>query len=145
MKRHAGFTLIELMVTIVIVAILAAIAIPMFGEQLAKSRRSEAMGGLSDLQLRQERYRANHSTYATMDQLTGSAAATASFNGAQANYTFSVSANDATDVLLTATPKGGQAGDRCGNFLLRIDNDNDDTPYGTLDKTTSTSAERCWH
>ena len=145
MKRQTGFTLIELMVTIVIVAILAAIAIPMFGEQLAKSRRSEAMGVLSDLQLRQERYRSNHSTYATMDQLTGSAAATTAFNGTQSNYTFSVSANDATDVLLTATPKGSQTGDRCGNFLLRIDNDNDDTPAGTLDKTTSTSAERCWH
>ena len=144
MKRQTGFTLIELMVTIVIVAILAAIAIPMFGEQLAKSRRSEAMGVLSDLQLRQERYRSNHSTYATMDQLTGSAAATTAFNGTQSNYTFSVSANDATDVLLTATPKGSQTGDRCGNFLLRIDNNTNNAPAGLEDKTTSTAADRCW-
>ena len=146
MKRQTGFTLIELMVTIVIVAILAAIAIPMFGEQLAKSRRSEAMGVLSDLQLRQERWRSNHSTYATMDELTGSAANTTSFNNAQSNYSFTTSAISATDVLITATPKGSQTGDRCGNFLLQIDNDNTNTPpFGTLDKTTSTSAERCWH
>ena len=55
MKRHAGFTLIELLVTIAIVGIIAAIALPMFGEQMAKSRRSEAISTLADLQLRQER------------------------------------------------------------------------------------------
>lgn len=142
MKRHAGFTLIELLITIAIVGIIAAIAVPMFGEQLAKSRRSEAISVLADLQLRQERWRASHSTYGTLDQVTGTTAA--NFNAAYENYTFSVSANDGTDVLLTATPKGGQTGDRCGNFMLRIDNDNDDTPAGLVDKTTSTSADRCW-
>ena len=68
----------------------------------------------------------------------------AAFNGAQENYDFSVSANDGTDVLITATPKNAQDGDRCGNYLLRIDNDNDDVPAGLVDKTTSTAAERCW-
>ena len=135
MKRQTGFTLIELMVTIVIVAILAAIAIPMFGEQLAKSRRSEAMGVLSDLQLRQERWRENHSTNGTLDQVTGTTAA--NFNAAQSNYTFTATEASGSDVLLTATPKGAQTGDRCGNFMLRIDNDD---PASPLDKTTSTSA-----
>ena len=142
MKRHAGFTLIELMVTIAIVAIIAAIAVPMFGEQLARSRRSEAIATLADLQLRQERWRSNHATYGTLDEVVGTTAA--AFNGAQENYDFSVSANDGTDVLITATPKTAQDGDRCGNYLLRIDNDNDDAPAGLVDKTTSTAAERCW-
>ena len=142
MKRHAGFTLIELMVTIAIVGIIAAIAVPMFGEQLAKSRRSEAIASLADLQLRQERWRANHATYGTLDEVTGTTAA--AFNAAQPNYDFSVSANDGTDVLITATPKNAQAGDRCGNFLLRIDNNNNNAPAGLVDKTTSTAADRCW-
>ena len=137
MQRRAGFTLIELMVTIAIVAILAAIAIPMFGEQMSKGRRSEAMSTLTNLQLKQERWRSNHGSYATFDELNGSAAASTAFNAAQDNYDFSVSANTGTDVLLTATPKNAQAGDRCGNFLLRIDNDNNSTPSGVLDKTTS--------
>lgn len=145
MNRRTGFTLIELLVTIAIVGILAAIAIPMFGEQVAKGRRSQAMGTLTDLQLRQERWRANHASYATFDELTGSAAASTAFNAAQDNYNFSVSAASATDVLITATPKNAQAGDRCGNFLLRIDNDNNSAPAGLLDKTTSTAAERCWN
>lgn len=145
MQRRAGFTLIELMVTIAIVAILAAIAIPMFGEQMSKGRRSEAMSTLTNLQLKQERWRSNHGTYATFDELNGSAAASTAFNAAQDNYDFSVSDNTGTDVVLTATPKNAQAGDRCGNFLLRIDNDNNSTPSGVLDKTTSTGATRCWH
>jgi type IV pilus assembly protein PilE len=137
MQRHAGFTLIELMIAVVVVAILAAIALPMFGEQMAKGRRSEAMSGLTDLQLREERWRANHGTYGALSDL-GTAPAS-DF------YDFTVSANTGTDVLLTATPKGAQADDRCGNFLLRIDNNNDTDPSGVLDKTTSTAADRCWH
>jgi type IV pilus assembly protein PilE len=145
MKRSAGFTLIELMVAVAVVGILAAIAVPMFGEQMNKGRRSEAMSVLTDLQLKQERWRSNHATYATFDELNGSAAASTAFNAAQDNYTFSVSGNTGTDVVLTATPKGGQVGDRCGNFVLHIDNDNNSSPSGTLDKTTSTGADRCWH
>ncbi len=142
MKRRAGFTLIELLITIAIIGIIAAIALPMFGEQMAKSRRSEAIAVLADLQLRQERWRANHATYYTLDEVVGTTAA--AFNAAQQNYDFSVSSNDGTDVLVTATQKNAQAGDRCGNFLLRIDNDNNNAPAGMVDKTTSSGAERCW-
>lgn len=142
MNRASGFTLIELMVVVAIVGILAAVAVPMFGEQVAKSRRAEAIATLSDLQLRQERWRANHATYGTLDEVAGTTAA--AFNGAQQNYDFAVSGNDGTDVLITATPKNAQAGDRCGNFLLRIDNNNNNAPAGMVDKTTSTGAERCW-
>lgn len=138
-SSKGGFTLIELLVTIAIVGIIAAVAVPMFGEQLAKSRRAEAITVLADLQLRQERWRANHSTYGTLADVGG-----ATFNNGYEHYTFSVSSNDATDVLLTATPEGAQVGDRCGNFLLRIDGNNNNTPDGNVDKTTSTGEDRCW-
>lgn len=143
MRRHTGFTVIELMITVAIVAILAAFAIPMFGEQLAKGRRSDAISTLTELQLKQERWRANHSTYGSLKEITG-AADDAAFNATRGNYDYSVSDASATDVLITATPKAGQAGDRCGNFLLRLDNDNDNAPAGMVDKTTSTGAARCW-
>ena len=51
-RRTTGFTLIELLVTIAIVGILAAVAMPVFSEQMAKSRRAEAISTLSDLMLR---------------------------------------------------------------------------------------------
>ena len=111
--RSKGFTLIELLVTLAIVGILAIIAIPSFTEQVAKSRRSEAMRGLGDLQLRQERWRASNIEYGTYDNL-GSPAVP--------NYTLTVTGVSATGYTLTATRAGAQSGDRCGNFVLAVDN-----------------------
>ena len=62
--RHAssGFSLIELMVTVVIVSILASIAIPAYNAQIRKSRRTEAKTALLDLAGREERYFNTNST-----------------------------------------------------------------------------------
>ncbi len=60
-----GFTLIEVMITVVIVTILAAVALPSFLDSVRKSRRSEAFTALSAMQLAQERYRSNNATYAS--------------------------------------------------------------------------------
>ena len=111
--KSRGFTLIELMVVLAIVAILAAIALPTFTEQVRKSRRSEAIQGLADMQLRQERYRANHTSYATSAQLV---VPTSTF------YTFAITSNTAAGYAMTAVPKSGsaQAGDRCGTFTFTM-------------------------
>lgn len=110
MRNIRGFTLIELMIVVAIVAILAAIAIPSYESYVRKSRRSEAMNGLSDLQLKQERWRASNSTYAAnMDTLLGSAANTTSYNGANPYYTFAISGTSGTAFTITATPKAGGA------------------------------------
>ena len=49
-RRVAGFTLVELMVTILIGAILLAIAVPTYQAQIRKSRRTEARNAVLDLQ-----------------------------------------------------------------------------------------------
>jgi type IV pilus assembly protein PilE len=61
--RAAGFTLIELMVTVVIVSILASIAVPSYMSSVRKSRRTEAKTALLDLAAREERYLATNTTY----------------------------------------------------------------------------------
>src|SRR5258708_40052678 len=58
-----GFTLVELMVVIVIVAILAAIAIPGYTSQIRKSRRTEARNALLDAAAREERFFATNNYY----------------------------------------------------------------------------------
>ena len=131
MAKQRGFTLIELMITVAVVAILAAIALPSYQEQVRKSRRSEAISTLGELQLRQERWRANHPGYGTLAQITGSS----SFNDAQPHYTFAVGDNPtATSYTLTATPKAGsaQAGDRCGVYTFS-------NTAGVMSKTAATS------
>jgi type IV pilus assembly protein PilE len=59
----AGFTLVELMVTVTIAAILFAIAIPSYNSQIRKSRRTEARTALLDLAGREERYLSTNNAY----------------------------------------------------------------------------------
>ncbi|MGH8670496.1 MAG: type IV pilin protein [Burkholderiales bacterium] len=56
MKRHAGFTLIELMITVVIIAILAAVAYPSYQAHIIRTHRSEAQQFLMDITQREEQY-----------------------------------------------------------------------------------------
>lgn len=63
-SQKSGFTLIELMITVAIVAILAAVAYPSLMNQIRKSRRSDAVQALAALQQAQERWRTQNSLYA---------------------------------------------------------------------------------
>lgn len=62
-SRHAGFTLIELMVVIAVIAIIAAIAIPSYSSQVRKSRRADALQRMQQIALAQERFRAENPGY----------------------------------------------------------------------------------
>ena len=62
-SRHAGFTLIELMVVIAVIGILAAIAIPAYSDQVRKSRRADALQRIQQIALAQERFRAENPGY----------------------------------------------------------------------------------
>jgi type IV pilus assembly protein PilE len=79
--RPYGFTLLELMIVVAVIIVLASIALPMYTEHVRKGKRSEALQALGDLQLRQEKWRADNPSYATtFTQLAGSATAANSYN-----------------------------------------------------------------
>lgn len=63
-RCSSGFTLIELMVVVAIVAILGSLAYPSFVEQIRKSRRSDAVAAITGVRHAQERFRANNPAYA---------------------------------------------------------------------------------
>jgi type IV pilus assembly protein PilE len=65
MHRSRGFTLIELMVTVVIVGILAAIAYPAYGSYLVKGDRSAAQAHMMELAQAQAQYLADNRGYAS--------------------------------------------------------------------------------
>lgn len=63
-RRARGFTLIELMITVAIVAILAAIAYPNYREYALRGQVVDATNGLSAMRADMERYFQDHRTYA---------------------------------------------------------------------------------
>lgn len=63
MKKEKGFTLLELMITLVIVAILAAIAVPSYQQYVLKSRRIEAIHGLQAIVGAMEKYFLDNNSY----------------------------------------------------------------------------------
>ena len=62
-SRTAGFTLVELMVTIVIATILITIAVPSYTRQIRESRRTDARTAVLDFAQREERYMSTNSSY----------------------------------------------------------------------------------
>jgi len=124
--RHKGFTLIELMITVAIVAILAMIAAPAFNKQIRKSRRTEARTTLLDLAARAERLYSTTNTYWGTTQPNKLLPPDLGYAGGwpitttSGYYTITLG-NNATGAAFTftATPAGAQASDtECATFSV---------------------------
>ncbi len=113
-----GMTLIEVMVVVTIIAIIGAVAYPLFTDYVREARRADAISQLLTLQLAQEEYRLRNSSYAELAVL-----------GTTVNsefYAFSVTNVGAETYSLTATAIGAQASDtECASMTI---NQNDQRP-----------------
>jgi type IV pilus assembly protein PilE len=139
--RSSGFTLIECMIVVAIIAILSAIAYPTYLEHLRKGRRIEAKTALLDLASRQERYFTTNNLYTATPERLGYGGTTFPIDvvsGGHPHYRLSLTVGSpATSYSASATPVGGQVQDRCGTFTI-----DQLGVHGNTDNTESTS--KCW-
>ena len=158
--KIAGFSLIELMAAVLIVAILAAIAVPAYQSSVRKARRTDARAALLDLAGREERYynTAPSSGYTSLAANLGYAASSSSVdmassavpivNGSNSYYQVTItnvsgpSASTAGTYTITATPITGtaQAKDTdCAIFTL-----NQSGLQGASNAASADTSATCW-
>jgi len=131
MKRKTklrGFSLVELMIVVAIVAILVALALPSYTRYVRKANRGDAQQLLLNWANNKEIWRANNTTYDD-----GGVIANPSMS--PATYVFSSSDITATTYTLIATPQGDQAKDK--------EQGADCNPL-TLNQSNDKSPAKCW-
>lgn len=110
MSTHAGFTLVELVVAMVIAAILAAIAIPGYSNYVRKAHRTEAKSALLDLASLEERFFSTNNSYtATPTQLGYTGTATPFAVGTSGYYQITALTVVGATAPTTAIPGGTPA------------------------------------
>ena len=118
-RGSRGFSLMELMITMVLVAVLTVIAVASYTHQVTKSRRADAKTALLDLAAREERYFTTNNTYTSVAANLGYTALPASIPGTgTSTYSISVTAANATSFTAQATRSALQARDECGDYTI---------------------------
>jgi type IV pilus assembly protein PilE len=129
-QKQAGFTLLELMITVMVVSILVFLALPSYRAYVIRGNRTEGIDALMSAAVCQERIFTRTNAYDPneCDRFT--------VNG---NYSITVATqNSNQEFTLTATPQGGQTEDSCGALTV------DQKGARQANSSGGTAAARCW-
>jgi type IV pilus assembly protein PilE len=130
--RNLGFTLLEVMVTLAIVSILGALAMPSYSDYLVRGRIPAATAGLAARQIRIEQFFQDNRTYlAAPDCVADSSSSTV--------FTFSCSAQTNTTFVLQAVGKSSMSG-----FTYVVDQSNVKTTTAVPAGWSLPSPNNCW-
>jgi type IV pilus assembly protein PilE len=125
MRRHTGFTLIEVMIVVAIIAILSAIAVPNYSEYVLRSRLTDGISALAGMRVKMEQYFQDNRRY------DGTPAACSKDSIAPLptanNFTFDCGTPTATTYVITATGSGPLNG-----FVYTLNQDNTRTTTGVI-------------
>lgn len=115
-RRCRGWSLVELMVALLVLAILLSLAYPAYNNQVIKSRRADGHALLYEAAQRQQQFFTSNNQYTATVGVGGLEMAAASDSGF---YTLSINRPNATTYTLTATAVSPQDADTdCGNLSL---------------------------
>lgn len=133
-KKSQGFTLIELMIVVAIVAITASIALPSYQSHIQKTRRGVAKADLMELTSFMQRFYTENNRF---DQDRAGNAVALPFNesptdGATKYYDLTLVVAQSS-YTLSAAPKGAQSSDSCGTLGV-----------AHTGATTHSSGTNCW-
>jgi type IV pilus assembly protein PilE len=143
-NKSAGFTLIELMVTVAVIAIIARLAYPAYTSHFTRAKRSAAQSFMVTVSNREEQSMLNSRSYFSI--ATGVPSEWSAVNmtvpsEVSGNYTITVNANNAStppSYTITAAPQGKQATNdaSCGNLTY--------TNTGSKGITGTGTVANCW-
>lgn len=142
---NRGFTLIELMIVVAIVAILTSVAYPAYTSSIIKGKRAEARAALTELMQQQERYMTQNNTYFAFTNTAGTTnPATVPFktfsgdSAAKASYYLSATACGALNLneCVTVSAAPIQSDPEAGTLQI--------LSTGTKTCTGGTTPAVCW-
>jgi type IV pilus assembly protein PilE len=140
-KKSKGFTITELVITMAIIGILAAIVVPMYTNHIRRARRSDAKVALEDVRAMEEQFRAENGAWTLVPQALVSfgwpSNAGAAINYDAGDYRITLGAH-ASGFMATAIPRNGtrqfNTDGGAANGWLRVDADGTRTSGGADDK-----------
>ncbi|WP_275547072.1 type IV pilin protein [Pseudomonas sp. Marseille-Q0931] len=133
--RQSGFTLIEVMITVVVIGILASIAYPSYQEFVKRGNRTEGQAFLNEVAARQERYFAQNNEYITSDEDINKLNLKDGGTSETGKYELSIGEED-DDGGYTLTAEEQFNDDACGNLTLNA--------VGVKGNSGNKSVEDCW-
>lgn len=136
-RRSHGFTLIELMITVAVIAILAAVALPSYQDYVLRGRLVDATTALSSMRARMEQYYQDNRTYQSVGNFVSPCAA----NSTAGTFTVSCPTLQAARYVLQATGGGTTAG-----FVFTLDSNGTQATTGlpTAWGTVPQAGYTCW-
>ncbi|MCD4505476.1 type IV pilin protein [Chromobacterium piscinae] len=142
-KKPEGFSLLELVIALAVLALLVSIALPSYRNFMMQSNRTAAKTALQDLASREESYFSTNNNYASQLSTLGYASGAVYAPGNGNNlYALSIANATASTFVLNAAPQGSQTQDSCQTYQL--DNLGNQSNIANNASGTTLSVSGCW-
>ncbi len=128
-SRHKGFTLVELMVTVVVISILVGIAVPSYRQYVIRSKRSAAQATMMDIANREQQFLLANRAYADKATLEASGYVLPAEVAESYTWTVQASVGPPPSFVITFTGAGAQASDNSPE-PLKLTNTGAQSPVG---------------